>query len=350
MAQEGLLHSLKERAIRGAPLKGTMRFPAALAAAGRAEAGLSGADARTGARRSGQPKTIESEIAMRPLRELSNSPWVGIGLILVSICSVQCGASLAKGLFSLVGPSSLTTLRLFFGSLILMALLRPRILGHTRTEWQNIVLYGLSMGFMNLLFYQAISRIPLGVAVGLEFTGPLLVSTLSSRRVTDFMGCGLAVVGIVMLVPFEQTRGGLDLTGVLFALGAGGCWALYIIFGRRAGRTGAASSVALGMLVAACTVGPVGLFLEGTESFRAQVLLIAAAVGLLSSALPYGLEMVALQRIPPRVFGVLMSLEPAMASCAGFLFLGETLTLHQMFALGCVIAASILITLGINRA
>ncbi|HIU16929.1 MAG TPA: EamA family transporter [Candidatus Avidesulfovibrio excrementigallinarum] len=287
---------------------------------------------------------------MRPLRELSNSPWVGIGLILVSICSVQCGASLAKGLFSLVGPSSLTTLRLFFGSLILMALLRPRILGHTRTEWQNIVLYGLSMGFMNLLFYQAISRIPLGVAVGLEFTGPLLVSTLSSRRVTDFMGCGLAVVGIVMLVPFEQTRGGLDLTGVLFALGAGGCWALYIIFGRRAGRTGAASSVALGMLVAACTVGPVGLFLEGTESFRAQVLLIAAAVGLLSSALPYGLEMVALQRIPPRVFGVLMSLEPAMASCAGFLFLGETLTLHQMFALGCVIAASILITLGINRA
>ena len=287
---------------------------------------------------------------MRLLRELYNSPWVGIGLILVSICSVQSGASLAKGLFSLVGPASLTTLRLFFGSLILMVLLRPRILGHTRIEWRDIVLYGLSMGFMNLLFYQAISRIPLGVAVGLEFTGPLLVSTLSSRRMTDFMSCGLAVAGIAMLVPFEQTRGGLDMAGALFALGAGACWALYIIFGRRAGRAGAASSVALGMLVAACTVGPVGLFIEGAGFFQAKVLAVAAAVGLLSSSLPYALEMVALQRIPPRVFGVLMSLEPAMASCAGFLFLGETLTLQQLLALGCVIAASILITLGLNRA
>ena len=290
------------------------------------------------------------EDVMRSLRELANSPWAGIVMILVSICSVQVGASLAKGLFSLVGPASLTTLRLFFGSLILLALLRPRIRGHAWSAWRDIVLYGLSMGFMNLLFYQAISRIPLGVAVGLEFTGPLLVSTLSSRRMTDFVSCGLAVAGIVMLVPFEQTRGGLDMTGALFALGAGACWALYIVFGRRAGRAGASSSVALGMLVAACTVGPVGMLVEGADCLQVQVLAVAAAVGLLSSAVPYAFEMVALQRIPPRVFGVLMSLEPAMASCAGFVFLGETLTIQQLCALGCVIAASILITLGINRA
>jgi len=279
---------------------------------------------------------------------LLQNPLVAVTLALISICSIQAGAALAKGLFSLVTPEGMTALRLFFASLILFAVVRPRPGRVPRAAWKNILVYGLATGLMNMLFYQAISRIPLGVAVGVEFIGPLAVATMTSRRITDFIGIALAGIGLALLLPIGSVAG-VSFTGVLFALGAGTCWGVYIIFGRRAGHDGGRESVPFGMLFAACLVMPVGILVEGGGLLRPEILPAAALVGLLSSALPYGLEMIVLQALPPRVFGVLMSLEPALACLSGWLFLREQLDLVHGIALACVITASVLVTLGARR-
>ena len=285
---------------------------------------------------------------MSVLSKLLFHPFFAIVLLLISMCSIQSGAAIAKGLFALLTPEGMTSLRLMFAALLLFIAIRPHPGRVPRNAWFSIIIYGVSTGLMNMLFYQAIYRIPLGIAVGLEFLGPLVVATCTSRRLTDFIGIALAVVGLFLLL-FRSSTGTVNTSGVLFALGAGACWGVYIIFGRRAGHDGGRDSVAFGMLFAACAAIPMGVVVEGAALFRMEVLPAALMVGLLSSALPYGLEMVVLQALPPRVFGVLMSLEPAIASLSGWLFLKEHLLPVQLLGLGCVVCASILVTLGARR-
>mgnify|MGYP005803576657 FL=1 len=192
-----------------------------------------------------------------------------------------------------------------------------------------------------MCFYQAISRIPLGVAVGLEFTGPMAVAMLSSRKMTDFVWLVLAATGLYLLLPLRATDN-IDTLGAIFALCSGVCWGLYIVFGKKAGNSGdSAASVALGMLVGACFIFPFGLVSAGSSMFSPSVLPLAIVLGIFSSALPYGLEIYALKNLPSRTFGILMSLEPALAALSGFIFLQETLSSGQWLALGCIIIASI---------
>lgn len=192
-----------------------------------------------------------------------------------------------------------------------------------------------------MCFYQAISRIPLGVAVGLEFAGPMAVAMLSSRKMTDFVWLALAAAGLYLLLPLRATDN-IDTLGTIFALCSGVCWGLYIVFGKKAGNSGdSAASVALGMLVGACFIFPFGLVSAGSSMFSPSVLPLAIVLGIFSSALPYGLEIYALKNLPSQTFGILMSLEPALAALSGFIFLQEILSLGQWLALGCIIIASI---------
>ena len=259
-------------------------------------------------------------------------------LLIVAMASVQTGAAFAKKLFVAVGPAGITALRLSLAAAVLLILWRPSFRLKAR-EWRLVVAYGLSLGVMNMLFYLAIARIPLGVAVALEFTGPLAVALAASRKAVDFLWVGLAVLGLALLSPVGDAR--VDLTGAALALGAGLCWALYILFGRRAGAALGGQAVALGMAVGAIAVAPVGIALSGPGLFAPAILAGGLIVALLSSAVPYSLEMVALPRLPAGVFGVLMSLEPAIAVVSGFLILAERPSAMQMAAVGCIVAASI---------
>ncbi len=271
----------------------------------------------------------------------ASSPYGSLCLLLVSMLSIQCSASLAKTIFPLVGPEATTALRLMVAAIILSVVIRPWRRKVTKQAWKPIFFYGLSTGCMNLCFYQAISRIPLGVAVGLEFTGPMAVAMLSSRKLTDFVWLALAAAGLYLLLPLRATDN-VDPVGALFALGSGVCWGLYIVFGKKAGNSGdSAASVALGMLVGACFIFPVGLASAGTDMFSLSILPLAVVLGIFSSALPYGLEIYALKNLPAQTFGILMSLEPALAALSGFVFLRETLSSGQWLALFCIIVASI---------
>ncbi len=279
----------------------------------------------------------------------TTSPFFSVALLLVSMLSIQCSASLAKSVFPLIGPEATTALRLSFAALVLIPVMRPWRVKLTKRQWLPIVLYGLSTGLMNMCFYQAISRIPLGVGVALEFTGPLAIAMLGSRRPIDFLWIVLAVCGLSLLLPIHEFSGDLDPVGVAFALGAGVCWALYIIFGKRAGNAGGGASVALGMLVGACAIMPFGVASAGTAMFSLSVIPLTLVLGIFSSALPYGLEIVALKQLPFQTFGILMSLEPVLAALSGFVFLGEQLSLPQWLALLCIIVASIGATMTVGR-
>lgn len=205
-----------------------------------------------------------------------------------------------------------------------------------------ICLYGASLGIMNLLFYLSLERIPLGIAVALEFTGPLSVALYASRKVSDLLWVALAVLGIYLILPLQGTSAHIDPVGMLLALGAGACWATYIIFGQRAGKAlQGARAAALGMLVAAFVVIPFGATYSGTALLDVTILPVAIAVAVLSSALPYSLEMISLKRLPAKTFGILMSLEPALAALSGIFLLGETLSTLQWVAIACVIVASL---------
>lgn len=266
---------------------------------------------------------------------------VSIGLLLASMVSIQFGASVAKGLFPALGPEGTTTLRCGLAALMLLALWRPWRVRLPASALLSVGLYGASLGLMNLLFYLSLARIPLGVAVALEFTGPLSVALLSSRRARDLLWVALAAAGIVLILPLTRSSRPLDPAGVGFALAAGVCWALYIVLGQRAGRAvqgGAAT--ALGMLAAALVVAPIGVLRAGPRLLQAGIWPLALAVAVFSSALPYSLEMHALRRLPARTFGILMSLEPALAALAGLVMLRERLTLAQGAAIACIIAAS----------
>lgn len=275
--------------------------------------------------------------------------WLPILVILIAMCSIQSGAALAKSLFPLVGAPGVTALRLALGTLILVCIFKPWRLRFTREQRLPLLFYGLSLGAMNYLFYLSIQRIPLGVAVALEFTGPLAVALLGSRRAVDFVWVALAVLGLWFLLPLGQSIAHVDLTGAALALGAGACWAVYIITGQRAGEEHGPATVAMGSLIAAVVFVPIGAFQAGDVLWQWSILPLGLGIAILSTALPYSLEMIALTRLPTRTFGTLMSMEPALAAVSGMLFLNETLTGTQTLALLAIMAASMGSTLTLRR-
>lgn len=263
-----------------------------------------------------------------------------IGALFVAMICFQTGAALAKQLFPLVGASGAATLRLALAALMLLAVWRPWRVRPSPSEARSILLYGLAMGWMNLFFYFSLRSIPLGIAVALEFTGPLALAMMTSRRAIDFLWIVLAALGLLALLPLGPHGQPLALPGVACALAAGACWALYILFGQKAGVVHGGQTAALGTLVGAITIVPIGIAHAGIHLFSPAVLPLGCAVALLSSALPYSLEMYAMTRIPTRTFGVLMSFDPALGALSGLCFLGESLTWVQWTAIACIIAAS----------
>ena len=262
-------------------------------------------------------------------------------LVLGGITSVQIGSAIAaKQLFHHVGPGGAALLRLLTASLILLAIWRPRVAGRTRRELGLAALFGAVLAAMNLSFYHAIDRIPLGVAVTIEFVGPLGVAVLGSRRRLDLVWVGLAALGITALLHGDPHS--LDPLGVGLALLAGILWGAYIHVNARLGRAFAdGSGLALAMCVATLLALPVGAAEAGSQLFSPHVLLLGAVVGVLSSAIPYSFELEALRRIATNVFGVLMSLEPAMAALAGLIVIGQSLSSRQVVGIGFVIVASL---------
>jgi inner membrane transporter RhtA len=257
--------------------------------------------------------------------------------VLLGIVSVQVGAALAKQLFATAGASGTVALRLFFAAVVLLLIWRPtwRL---DRRALPVVLAYGLVLGAMNLCFYQSIARIPLGIAVTVEFLGPLGVALAGSRRVRDGLWVLLAGCGVLLLT---ETRGDLSVAGLLLALGAGICWGAYILLTAALGnRTTDGQGLAVAMAVAAIAVMPVGVVESGTTLLTPWILLVGLAVALMSSVVPYSLELEALRSIPPRVFGVLMSMEPAVAALAGLIVLGEALHSLQWVAVCLVVIAS----------
>ncbi|BBS36418.1 threonine/homoserine exporter RhtA [Enterobacter sp. LM3] len=277
------------------------------------------------------------------------SVWLPVAVIFIAMLSIQSGASLAKSLFPLVGAPGVTALRIVLGTLILVVIFKPWRLRFRKEQRLPLLFYGLSLGAMNYMFYLSIQTIPLGIAVALEFTGPLAVALFSSRRPVDFIWVVLAVLGLWFLLPLGQNVSHIDLKGAALALGAGAGWAVYILSGQRAGEEHGPATVALGSLIAAIVFVPIGMAQATASIWQWSVMPIGLAVAILSTALPYSLEMIALTRLPTRIFGTLMSMEPALAAISGMVFLGETLTFTQTLALCSIIAASMGSTLTLNR-
>ncbi|MEX7570499.1 threonine/homoserine exporter RhtA [Enterobacter hormaechei] len=278
-----------------------------------------------------------------------SSVWMPVAVILIAMMSIQGGASLAKSLFPLIGAPGVTALRIALGTLILVVVFKPWRLRFKKEQRLPLLFYGLALGGMNYMFYLSIQTIPLGIAVALEFTGPLAVALFSSRRPVDFIWVILAVLGLWFLLPLGQSVSQIDLTGAALALGAGACWAVYILTGQRAGEEHGPATVALGSLIAAVIFVPIGMAQATDSIWQWSILPVGLAVAILSTALPYSLEMIALTRLPTRIFGTLMSMEPALAAISGMMFLGETLTLVQTLALCSIIAASMGSTLTMRQ-
>lgn len=272
-----------------------------------------------------------------------------IGLLLIAMASIQTGASLAKSLFPLVGAQGTTSLRLIFASVILLLVLRPWRARFTAKSLRTVFIYGIALGGMNFLFYMSLRSVPLGIAVALEFTGPLAVALFASRKPLDFVWIALAAIGLLLLIPIGQENANLDMTGVAYALGAGVCWAAYILFGQKAGEDNGIQTAALGVLIAAIFIAPIGVVHAGSALWDISLIPTAIAVAVLSTALPYSLEMVALTRMPARTFGTLTSIEPAFGALSGILFLSEHLSLLQWLAISAIIMASAGATLTARR-
>ncbi|MFI7383402.1 EamA family transporter [Streptomyces sp. NPDC049813] len=264
-----------------------------------------------------------------------------VGLVLAGCVSVQFGGALAVSLMPRVGAVGVVTIRLVVAALVLMVVCRPRLRGHSRADWGTVLAFGVAMGGMNMIFYQAAARIPLGLAVTFEVLGPLTLSVLASRRAVNFLWAGLALCGVFLLGGAGDGLGGLDPVGVGCALAAGGMWAAYIVFSARTGRRfPQADGLALAMAVAAVLSLPLGVVAAGTRLLDPVTIGLGAAVAVLSSVLPYTLELIALRRLPASTFAVMMSLEPAIAALAGFLVLSQALSWLEALAIALVIAAS----------
>ena len=265
-------------------------------------------------------------------------------LALLSIISVQMGAAVGKELFQAIGPLGTTFLRLGFAAVFLLLIWRPQVRGLRRTQYINILLFGVVLAVMNGAFYTAIRYIPLGIAVTLEFVGPLGLALVQSRRVKDIVWVLLAVVGIILLAPLGQET--VNLLGAGLAILAGIFWACYILCSARVGRSfSGGRGLALAVAVATIAIAPLGISTGGAALLRPQVLLTGVGIAILSSLIPFSLELEALRRLPSRVFGVLMSIEPAVATLIGFLVLHEAIGLREILAIALVISASVGVSL-----
>ncbi len=271
-----------------------------------------------------------------PLARTTSRP---VWLVLAGIGTVQLGSSLAKTVFDEVSATTVVWLRLLASALILLAVARPALRGRSRQDWVVMLAFGVSLGVMNWSFYQSMARIPIGVAVTIEFVGPLTLAVIGSRRARDLLWVALAAAGVLIL-GFEP--GELNVAGVVFALVAGAAWAAYILLSAQTGRRWPGlDGLALASVVATLLIAPAALGRHAGELLDARILLLGAAVALLSSVIPYAFELVALRSLRPAVFGILMSLEPAAAALAALLVLGEVLTPLQLVAMACVVVASI---------
>lgn len=269
--------------------------------------------------------------------------------VLGSVTALSVGTSFAKQLFPLIGAQGTSALRVGFSALVLLMVFRPWRRTTSRADAGAIIRYGATLGVMNLLFYMALRTIPFGIAVAIEFCGPLAVAMWSSRRPIDWLWVGCALTGLLLLLPLGHGAA-LDPVGVLFALGAAVCWALYIIFGKRAGHLPAGHTVSLGLCVAALVVVPVGVVHAGMALLDPKILLFGLGVAIVSSAIPMSLEMAALKRLPKETFGILISMEPAVAALLAMGLLAEHLTPLQWAAIGCTVLASVGSTLTARRA
>jgi inner membrane transporter RhtA len=279
-----------------------------------------------------------SETSVRGAGPLARVP--SAALVLGAITSVQFGAALAVTLFDTVGPAGTVLLRLGFAALALAAVARPRLRGHSARELRLVAIFGLVLGGMNLCFYESVQRLPLGIAVAVEFVGPLGVAVAGSRRALDLLWVAMAAVGIVALT--HDGGHPVSALGVGFALAAGALWAAYILLNARLGRAFSdGSGLTLAMCVGFVALLPFGVAEGGGNLLSAESLALGAAVGVLSSALPYSFEMEALRRIAPPVFGVLMSLEPAVAAAAGAIVLGQSLSARVVLGIALVVIASV---------
>jgi len=265
---------------------------------------------------------------------------------MVSLITLCAGTSLAKSLFPFVGAEGTTTYRLVFSTLLLMAFWRPWRRSWTWAEAPILLLFGATLGVMNLLFYSAIKTVPFGLAIAVEFTGPLAVALWSSKKPLDFVWIVLAVTGMGLILPLGNTLGtelqaaAIDPLGIAFALGAGACWAVYIVVGQRVADRIGALATPMGMLVAALLVTPVGISVAGTSLLNPEWMLAGLGIALLSSAIPYSLEMYSLKHLPKQTFSILLSLEPAVGALAGWLVLSEQLSTQQLCAIGLIMLAS----------
>ena len=265
-----------------------------------------------------------------------------VWLVLAAIASVQVGAAFSKGLFDVVTPTGMVWLRLATSTVLLLALARPRLSGRSRADWWLVLAFGTALATMNWAIYQSIARLPLGVAVSIELLGPLTLALVLSRRARDLGWVLVAAVGVALL-----GLEGEDVTveGVLFALLAAAAWAAYILLSAGTGRRWSGlSGLALAGVVGTVVLAPYAATSAGSALLDREVLVVGLVVGVLSSVLPYSLELAALRTMPPRVFGVLMSLEPAAAALAGLLLLGELLGPVEWLAIGCVVVASVGVT------
>ena len=261
-------------------------------------------------------------------------------LVVAGLACQEVGASLAVLLFPTVGPLGMVMLRLVFSALILLAIARPSLRGHSRSAWTGVAGFGVVLAVMNGLFYLALERLPLGVTVTIEVLGPLVLAIVASKRASAWLWALLALAGVVALAGGGWDR--LDPLGVLFALGAAASWAFYILASARVGREfPKLDGLALAMAVGAVLALPFGIVDAGESLLRLEIVALGAAVAVLSSTIPYALELVALRRLPAAVFAILMSLAPATAALAGFIFLGQHLSWLEVVGIGLVIAASI---------
>jgi inner membrane transporter RhtA len=264
-----------------------------------------------------------------------------IYLVVLGIICVQTGAAFAKYLFPALGANGTVTVRLAFASIILLTVFRVKIFGRKKSDYLWCLLYGISLAGMNLSFYLAISRVPLGLGVTFEFLGPLLLAISLSRKYTDFIWAALAGLGIAMIAPWSNS-GSLDIVGILLALLAGLFWVGYILCGKKiSGKMKPIDAVALGMFAAFLLVLPFGINDGVVEKINLKLMVIGIAVALLSSAIPFSLDMKAFKNISSKTYSILMSLHPAVAALSGFLFLGEKLSVTQSCSVLFVVVASV---------
>ncbi len=267
-------------------------------------------------------------------------PFGAVGLVAIGLICQEVGASFAVLLFPSVGAIGMVSLRLAFSAIVLLAIARPRLRGHSRNDWLTVIAFGITLALLNALFYEALARVPLGATITIEVLGPLVLSVVMSRRASSWLWAVLAFAGVLILS--QGSFGDLDPVGVAFAFGAAAMWAGYILLSAGTGtRFPRLDGLALAMTVGAVITVPFGIASAGPVIFQPGILLLGAAVAVLSSTIPYTLELIALRRLPSATFSILMSLTPAIATAAGFLILGQKFTGVAFAAIGLVIAASI---------